>query len=567
MKTLLSVITAFPKGRTSRQNLAVLTRLLLLLAVLVSVYSALFHALMQWEGRQHSWLTGFYWTLTVMTTLGFGDITFHSDLGRFFSMVVLVSGVFFMLILLPFTFIEFFYAPWMQAQTAARTPRELPPQTSDHLILTRHGPVTSLLIPMLEKYHHPYVVLAPTVAEALELYEKGVHVMVGELDDPQTYRKARVSRARMVVTTRTDVINTNVTFTVRELTDRVPVVASAAAEAAAEVLRLAGASYILRLDELTGQFLGRRVLGNDAVAHVIGEIDGLLLAEANAAGTPLVGKTLRGSGLRENLGINVVGVWERGQFVSASPETPIAANTVLVLAGTREQINRYNELLCIYHRLSAPVLVVGAGRVGQVTARTLRERQLDYRVLELSADQAAEPERTIIGNATQIEILERAGVREAAAVVLTTHDDDVNIYLSMLCRRLQPSIQIVSRCSLERNVATLQRAGANLVVSYGAMGANAIFNLVRGGDILLLAEGVNAFPAPVPPGLAGLSIAESGLRPKTGCTIVAVELDGRRIISPSPELRLPAGGRLVLIGTLDAEEKFLREFPTEAAVA
>ena len=81
---------------------------------------------MQWEGQRHSWLTGVYWTLTVMTTLGFGDITFNGDLGRFFSMIVLVSGVVFMLVLLPFTFIEFFYAPWMRAQTAARAPRELP---------------------------------------------------------------------------------------------------------------------------------------------------------------------------------------------------------------------------------------------------------------------------------------------------------------------------------------------------------------------------------------------------------------------------------------------------------
>ena len=58
-----------------------------------------------------------------MSTLGFGDITFHTDLGRIFSIVVLISGMIFLLILLPFTFIEFFYAPWMNAQAATRAPR------------------------------------------------------------------------------------------------------------------------------------------------------------------------------------------------------------------------------------------------------------------------------------------------------------------------------------------------------------------------------------------------------------------------------------------------------------
>ena len=48
------------------------------------VYSVLFHVIMEMEGQRHSWLTGLYWTLTVMSTLGFGDITFTTDLGRLF---------------------------------------------------------------------------------------------------------------------------------------------------------------------------------------------------------------------------------------------------------------------------------------------------------------------------------------------------------------------------------------------------------------------------------------------------------------------------------------------------
>lgn len=43
--------------------------------------------------------------------LGFGDITFTSDLGRLFSIIVMLSGVVFLLIVFPFTFIQFFYAP------------------------------------------------------------------------------------------------------------------------------------------------------------------------------------------------------------------------------------------------------------------------------------------------------------------------------------------------------------------------------------------------------------------------------------------------------------------------
>ena len=52
---------------------------------------------MLFEVKEFSWITGFYWTLTVMSTLGFGDITFATDLGRIYSIIVLMSGIVFLL--------------------------------------------------------------------------------------------------------------------------------------------------------------------------------------------------------------------------------------------------------------------------------------------------------------------------------------------------------------------------------------------------------------------------------------------------------------------------------------
>jgi lipoprotein signal peptidase len=70
-----------------------------------------------------------------MTTLGFGDITFTSDLGRAFSILVLLSGILLLLILLPFMFIRLFYAPWLEAQVRLKAPRELAENVSGHVII------------------------------------------------------------------------------------------------------------------------------------------------------------------------------------------------------------------------------------------------------------------------------------------------------------------------------------------------------------------------------------------------------------------------------------------------
>ena len=232
MKALVPVVTSFLESRTSRQNLLALFKLLGVLVGLVTIYSILFHVLMEREGQHFSWMTGFYWTLTVMSTLGFGDITFQSDLGRSFSILVLITGVMFLLVLLPFTFIECCYAPWMKAQAEARAPRQLPVGTNRHVIMTSHGPITKILIRMLEKHDYPYYFLVPTVPEALEMHDRDLPVVVGDLSDPDTYQRLRIDQAALVVTTRSDIINTNVTFSVREINEHVPIIATARISAA-----------------------------------------------------------------------------------------------------------------------------------------------------------------------------------------------------------------------------------------------------------------------------------------------------------------------------------------------
>ncbi len=557
MKALLAVLNPVMENRTSRTNLRALANLILVLAGLVAVFSLLFHVLMVREGQEHSWITGLYWTLTVMTTLGFGDITFQGDLGRLFSVVVLCSGVVFMLVLLPFTFIEFFYAPWMRAQAAAKAPRELPASTSGHVILTDHGPLATTLIPMLEKYGHPYVVLCPTLQEALDLDERGVRVAVGDLDDPETYRRMRVEQAAMLVATRADVINTNATFTARELAERVPIVASASSDSARDVLELAGATLVLRLEEMMGSALARRVSIRDSDAHVIGNLDGLLIAEAAAHGTPLAGQTLAQSGLRTRTGVSVIGVWDHGRLAVAEADMMIRTDTIFVLAGTREQLDRYNAAFPNDTTSKPRVLIIGGGRVGRATSRVLRDLGIQTTIIEKIPERVAGHPEAVIGDATQMDVLKKAAAREATTLIITTHDDDTNVALTIFFRRLRSNWQILARSTLDRNLKTLLRAGADLVLSYSSMGANTVFNLLRGGDHLLLAEGVNVFPAPIPESVAGRRLGELEIRSQTGCTVIAVESRGRREINPGPELLMPAGGRMFLIGTLEAEEKFL----------
>lgn len=568
MKGLIPVLTAIFQDRASRGNLKSLLHLLVVLLGLVTLFSSLFHLIMLREGQEHSWVTGFYWTLTVMTTLGFGDITFDSDLGRLFSVVVLVTGVVYMLVLLPFTFIEFFYAPWMRAQAAARAPRELPSGWRQHVILTHYDAVASALIPMLDKYGHPYVVLCATPAEALALDERGIKSAVGDLDDPETYRKMRIDQAALLVSTRDDMVNANVTFTARELAPHLPIVASANSAASRDVLELAGATLVLRLEEMMGFALARRISIRDSDAHLIGSLGGLHIAEASAAGTSLVGQTLRHSQIRSRTGVNVIGTWNRGALEFASPDLPITERTLFVLAGTKQQLESFNTTFATNSATKPRVLIIGGGRVGRATYRALKELDVcSISIIERNPERVRHIPEAIIGDATEMEVLKLASAREATSLIITTHDDDTNVALTIFFRRLRSSFQILARSNLDRNVATLLRAGADLVLSYASMGSNTILNVLRGSDHLLLAEGVNIFPATIPPSMAGRLLSELDVRSQTGCSIIAVETGSVRIDNPAPDYCLPAEGRIFLIGDIAAEERFLKRFKPDLAPA
>lgn len=558
--TLLASLTA----PLRRWNLRLFLWLLLLFVALVAVFAVVFHEIMALEGRSFSWTTSIYWVLVTMSTLGFGDIVFESELGQIFSVVVLLTGASFILVVLPFAFLNFIFQPWMEAREAQRAPRELPPDTRGHVVLTALDAVTDAFIERLVAAEVPYVLLEPDTTVALQLHDAGYRVMRGAVDDPQTYARARVEQASLVATTLGDTTNTNVAFTVRELTDDVPIVATATHQASVDVLELAGCDQVLQLGDLLGEAMARRVLGGDHAAHAVGRFGALVIAEAAVAGTELSGHRLRDLDLRRRIGANVVGVWQRGTFERAAPDTELREESVLILAGTEAQLAAYDAAYAAVYPVDRPVMILGGGRVGRAAARVLGDQGVPSVIVE-QREERLRPELTtyVHGDAAELEVLREAGLDDATTVLVTTHEDDINVYLTLYVRKLRPDVHLVSRSILERNVSTLHRAGADAVLSYASLGATALWNARSDQHRLVIAEGLEVFEVPVPAKVAGRSLAEADLGAVTGCNVVAVRENGHLIANPDADAPLPADGHLVVIGDEDAERAFLDRFPVD----
>ena len=563
MKTIGSHLASLVSGgTTARRRLAPFVRYVALLVAVVVLYGWLFHVIMAWEGQEHSWFTGIYWALTVMSTLGFGDITFETDLGRAFSTVVLLTGIVLLLIILPFLFIRFLYAPWLEQQSRnrLRALQSVPAEVEGHVLICADDPIALGLIRRLALAGVPGYVVEPDPELAIRLRDAGLPVLTGEIDAVETYRAAGAARARLVLANAADTVNSNIVLTVRELSGSVPIVALVEMEDSIDVLELSGATHALPLKQRLGEHLANRVSAGTAHANIIGRFHELLLAEFPVHNTPLQGRMIRETRLREFAGITIVGVWERGRFQPARADLVLSPFAVPVVIGTAAQIEELNDVLVIYDANPNPVLVIGGGKVGRAAARALKRHEIRVHVVERNRDLEPRltgiPDRLFVGDAADRQVLDRAGVAEAPSILLTTHDDAMNVYLTVYCRRLNPEARILTRVTHERNVEAIQRAGADFVLSYASFGVQMVFSIVQGRELVMLGEGVDLFYVALPPSLAGKTLAQVEIGARTGLNVIGVQKDGQIVTNLLPDQRLVMGSTLVALGSADQRQRF-----------
>ena len=561
MKFLVSQFSYFLSDPQAKRNLGALRTYLYFLLGIIVLYSVLFHVLMEiFENQQHSWLTGLYWTLTVMSTLGFGDITFHSDVGRIFSIIVLGSGVVLLLIMLPFAFIRYFYAPWLEAQIRAKAPRSLPEQISGHVIICRMDSITNGLVRKLKVNNIPHCILEPDPVTATQYREDGFTTVTGMIDDAETYLAMNIHQARLLVANAADPINTNILLTVRSLNKTVPIIAIAEEDDSLDIFSLTGATYPLPLKTRLGDSLAARVSVGVGTAHEVGRFKDLVIVEFLVHDTRLSGVSLKEAKVREKTGVNVVGIWESGHLNPVHPDEPLADTSVPVAIGTPDQVERLNALLGGSPQPEHEVLVIGGGQVGMSTAAALKKRGVHVRVLDMNPAlrEQLEPfcDEIIIGNAADRATLERAGISKVSAVALTTNDDAQNIHLAVYCRRLRPQLSIVSRITRERNIEAIYRAGADFVLSYASLGREFITAYLLGREPVLVGEGADFFSVKVPATLHESTLAASGIGARTGLVVIAIEDGETTLTNPKADTVLTATARLLMLGTNEQRERF-----------
>jgi voltage-gated potassium channel len=163
------------------------------------------------------------------------------------------------------------------------------------------------------------------------------------------------------------------------------------------------------------------------------------------------------------------------------------------------------------------------------------------------------------GDATSDEVLRKAGIDRARALITVAASDADNLYITMSARLLNENLFIVARVEQPEAEQKLIRAGANRVVAPHALSGLKMTQAVLQPAVVDFIElatqtehlDLNIEQMLIQPGsrLAGTTLRAARLRQDLGVIVVAIKRsDGHMLSNPSGDHTLQAGDTLIAVG-------------------
>jgi len=130
-------------------------------------------------------------------------------------------------------------------------------------------------------------------------------------------------------------------------------------------------------------------------------------------------------------------------------------------AGSPKQVDQQDNAIC-------ELIIIGFGPAGQRIAEALLEKQLHPRIIELNPKSVRKAQEmglsVYLGDATHSDVLLHAGIRQAAAVVVTVPDPHTCQTIIRNVRLTASGTAIIARGRYHIAISRLEEAGANSVV-------------------------------------------------------------------------------------------------------
>jgi len=452
--------------------------------------------------------------------------------------------------------------PWFREQLSVSVPTAVDDEYRDHVVICTYTPRARELIAELDSKAVDYVLVEPDHDRAADLYDDDYTVIHADPQSAADLRAANLGAARALVADVSDRVDASIVLAAREVTEDVTVVSVVEDPSLAAYHDLAGADHVVTPRQLLGEGLARKV--TTAIETDLGDSiqlgEDFEIAEVSVrADSELAGQTLADSDIRDRYNVNVVGAWHKGDFETPPPlDTPLERGMTLLVTGNRAALDRLRTATGSRIRQfgRGRVVVVGYGQVGQTVSELLSAANITHTVVDMQSKDGVD----VVGDATVTATLTAADIETAESVVLAIPDETATEFATLIVRELDPETELIARAETGAAVPKTYRAGADYVLSLATVSGRSIASLVLADEEILGIETNVEIVKTTAPGLAGETLASAAIREQTGCTVVAVERDGRTLTELEATFRLARSDRLVVAGSDADVNTFLERF-------
>ncbi len=223
------------------------------------------------------------------------------------------------------------------------------------------------------------------------------------------------------------------------------------------------------------------------------------------------------------------------------------------------------------NKLNGHYILCGFGRVGRQVAREFGFEGVPFVVIDNDPEKVeeclTEDCLAMLGEASDDDILEEAGIRRAKGLVAAVNSDAANVFVVLSARKINPSLHIVARASSDESAAKLEIAGADRTLSPYAVGGRRLASLATQPlivdflDVVTRGEKgiefrLEEFGVPKGSSLVNHTIGELQIGEKTGAMVLAIRTsEGRFDTTPSAQDVIRTGDTLIVLGARDQVDR------------
>lgn len=250
----------------------------------------------------------------------------------------------------------------------------------------------------------------------------------------------------------------------------------------------------------------------------------------------------------------------------------VSAITRFVVDGEFNEFFKNKKLNAAIEKLSGHVIICGFGRNGRQAAHVLKKHNRRFVVVENNAQVTNNithkfSELIVNGDSTKDEILIKAGIQRASALITTLPIDADNLFIVLTARHLNSDLTIISRASDDNSDTKLKIAGANNVIMPDKVGGAHMASLVMKPDVMEFLDFVTAEGGDninleeitfenFSDELRNKTLKDLEIRNKSGANIIGFKTAmGEYVVNPSADTQIIPHSKIFVLGTPDQIRK------------